>query len=74
MQGDTASAVNRYHQVLGQDSTVVEIWINLCQIYARSGQRHEALEALAKAKRYGQDNPRVDALEAWTYEVLADAD
>lgn len=70
MTGDTASALRRYDEILARDSTVVEIWVNLCQFYVKTGRREKALEALAKAKRYGAGNRRVAALEEWMKQNL----
>ncbi len=70
MRGDTTSAMARYDQILEQDSTVVEVWINLAQLYVRTGRREKAIDALAKARKYGPGNPRVQALQEWAAPYL----
>lgn len=58
-RGDTTEALARYRDVLRQDSTYAETWLNLALHYARTGHRKAAEDALRKAFDYGRDNPVV---------------
>ncbi|RMF63231.1 MAG: tetratricopeptide repeat protein [Bacteroidetes bacterium] len=61
-QGDTTEALARYRDILRQDSTFAETWLNLGLHYARTGRTRAAEAALRKAFRYGADNPAVQAV------------
>lgn len=60
--GDTTEALARYRDILRQDSTFAETWLNLGLHYARTGRRTEAEAAWQKAVTYGADNPTIQAM------------
>ena len=61
-RGDSAEAVARYRDVLRQDSTFVEAWVNLALHYARARQPQAAQAAFEKAVAANPEHPAVRAI------------
>ncbi|MEE9166473.1 MAG: tetratricopeptide repeat protein [Candidatus Neomarinimicrobiota bacterium] len=61
MRGDTTEGLNQYKIVLEQDSTLVDIWINLGIICALSNEKEMAQQAWQNALKYDPDNPMAQA-------------
>jgi|TARA_Y100000310_G_C20699317_1_gene828234 tetratricopeptide (TPR) repeat protein len=62
LQGDTATSLETYRQILAKDSTLVDIWMNLGVVYALSNKQDEARSAWEQALNYQPEN-----LEAKAY-------
>ena len=61
--GRTESALDMYQNIVKQDSTFGETWINLGAYYSRTGNTQQANEAWTKALRYAPDHPVVQSLK-----------
>lgn len=55
--GDTLEAMQGYIEVLRQDSTYVETWLNLAVLYRRVGRTEDSRMALRRAIRSNPDHP-----------------
>jgi len=60
-RGDSTEALVRYRQILEEDSTFADTWLNLALYYARKGQKDRAEQSLQTAFQYGTDSPAVQA-------------
>jgi tetratricopeptide (TPR) repeat protein len=56
IDGDTTQAIIRYKAILSLDSTLVDIWLNLGVVHARSGRKNDARQAWLKGLEYDPDN------------------
>ena len=56
MIGDTNQAIVRYEAILSMDPELVDIWLNLGVVYARSGRATEARKAWEKGLEYDSNN------------------
>jgi len=50
--GDTEAAIRRYRAILGLDSTLVEVWLNLGAAYANADRADEARAAWRQTLKY----------------------
>lgn len=61
VRGDTALALQRFQELVRDDSTFADGWLNLGIIYAMTGQSQAARAAWQQVLRYKPDDPDVKA-------------
>lgn len=57
MNGEAQEAVMRYEEILKQDSTLAEVWLNLGIAYASTGERARARRAWHAVLEYSPQHP-----------------
>ncbi len=61
VEHDTAAAIDWYRRVLSQDSTFVDVWVNLGVVHALAGETEHARRAWKRALRHEPDNEAAKA-------------
>ena len=59
--GDTIGAINRYRDLLWQNPSLVEVWVNLGVVYAQTDRVEEARQAWGNALRFQPDHIKARA-------------
>lgn len=67
--GDTVGATRRYRAILGIDSTLADVWLNLGVAYANGGQRSQAEQAWKRTLSLQPRHPTAQAYLARLDEI-----